>query len=137
MEIVKSTKLEVIDNTAYEDILTIGEVLDGLYFGGYYKILTNGRNGEAYNIGTEEPEISMAELAEKVVFLAETLFNYKGKVVYKVSPDKDYLTHNPNRRCPVIAKAKNELGYVPVVSLDEGLRRSFLWYNDNREAENL
>ena len=30
---------------------------------GYYKILLRGEPGEAYNIGTEEPEISMAELA--------------------------------------------------------------------------
>ena len=102
---------------------------------GYYKVLVKGKNGEAYNIGTEEPEISIAELAEKVVSLSKSLFSYKGKVVYKVSADKDYLTHNPNRRCPVITKARNDLGYDPVVSLDEGLKRTLIWYNDNREAE--
>lgn len=102
---------------------------------GYYKVLTNGKNGESYNIGKEEPEISVAELAEKVVSLSKALFNYKGKVVYKVSTDKDYLTHNPNRRCPVITKARKELGYAPGVSLDEGLKRTLIWYNDNREAE--
>ena len=30
---------------------------------GYYKILVKGRPGEAYNVGVETPEISMAELA--------------------------------------------------------------------------
>jgi len=38
---------------------------------GYYKILVRGRPGEAYNVGVEEPEISMAELAEKMVYLDE------------------------------------------------------------------
>lgn len=102
---------------------------------GYYKILVHGRKGEAYNIGVEKPEISIGDLAEKVVSLARTLFDYKGKVVHHLSSDRDYLVDNPNRRCPVIAKARNELGYNPGISLDEGLRRSLIWYNDNREGE--
>ena len=102
---------------------------------GYYKILTKGQAGEAYNIGVEEPEISMAVLAERVASLAGDLFNYQSKVVRQVSSDKDYLIDNPNRRCPVITKAKTHLGYNPIISLDEGLKRSLIWYYDNREAE--
>lgn len=102
---------------------------------GYYKILVRGRDGEAYNIGVDTPEISMADLAQKVVDLARDLFSYNGKVVCQVSSDKDYLVDNPNRRCPVITKAGTELEYRPGISLEEGLRRSLLWYYDNREAE--
>ncbi len=102
---------------------------------GYYKILVKGGDGEAYNIGVDRPEISITELVEKIVGLARELFDYKGRVIKKVSSDKDYLVDNPNRRCPVIDKARTELGYHPGVSLDEGLRRSLIWYNDNREAE--
>lgn len=102
---------------------------------GYYKILVKGRAGEAYNIGTENPEISMLELAEKVVVLARNLFGYQGKVIRQQSADKDYLLDNPNRRCPVIEKARRELGYNPSISLDEGLKRSLLWYGGNRTAE--
>jgi len=101
---------------------------------GYYKILVKGRPGEAYNIGVETPEISMSELAEKVVALGREIFGYKGKVVHRQSEDSEYLIDNPNRRCPIIAKARSELGYDPQVSLDEGLRRSLLWYSGNREA---
>ena len=101
---------------------------------GYYKILVNGRPGESYNIGVEEPEISMLNLAEKMAALGGKLFGYKGKVVRQQSGDKDYVTDNPNRRCPVLTKARSELGYDPQVSLDEGLRRSLLWYSENREA---
>jgi UDP-glucuronate decarboxylase len=48
---------------------------------GYYKILIKGRPGEAYNIGVETPEISMAQLAEHVTSLGRELFGYTGKVV--------------------------------------------------------
>jgi len=101
---------------------------------GYYKILVNGRPGEAYNIGVETPEISMAELADQVAALGRELFGYTGKVVRKQSADKDYLVDNPSRRCPVITKARTELGYDPQVTIGEGLRRSLIWYSGNREA---
>ncbi|MBD0269631.1 MAG: NAD-dependent epimerase/dehydratase family protein [Cyanobacteria bacterium Co-bin8] len=102
---------------------------------GYYKILAKGRPGEAYNIGVETPEISMAELAERVVTLAKDLWGYEGKVVRQASADKDYLVDNPNRRCPIIDKARADLGYDPSITIDEGLKRSMVWYQDNREAE--
>ena len=101
---------------------------------GYYKALVKGRPGEAYNVGVETPEISMLELADRLVSLSKDLFGYQGKLVRQESPDKDYLVDNPNRRCPIITKARTELGYDPQVSLDEGLRRSMLWYSGNREA---
>jgi len=100
---------------------------------GYYRVLVNGRPGEAYNIGVETPEISMRELADRVVALAKELVNYKGKVVLKTSADPDYLVDNPNRRCPIITKAREQIGYQPSISLEEGLRRSLLWYRENRE----
>ena len=59
----------------------------------------------------------------------------RGKVVLKVSEDKDYLVDNPNRRCPVVEKARKELGYNPSIPLEEGLRRSLIWYGGNRVAE--
>ena len=102
---------------------------------GYYKVLVKGKVGEAYNIGVEEPEISIADLAERIVNIARELFGYQGKVIHQVSLDKEYLVDNPNRRCPSIIKARAELGYNPEISLDEGLRRSLIWYFDNREAE--
>jgi nucleoside-diphosphate-sugar epimerase len=102
---------------------------------GYYKVLIKGHQGEAYNIGVEEPEISIADLAEKLVSLARTLFGYQGKVVRQASQDPSYLVDNPNRRCPVITKARTHLSYHPRVTLDEGLKRSLIWYNENRQAE--
>ncbi len=102
---------------------------------GYYKILVNGRNGESYNIGTPNPEISMATLAEKVVAISKEEFGYDGKVVFAKSDDAEYLTDNPNRRCPIIAKAVNEIGYKPEILVDDGLRRTMIWYSANKTAE--
>ncbi len=102
---------------------------------GYYKILMKGRNGEPYNIGVEKPEISIMTLAEKTVSLSRDLFGYKGKIVKKISDDQNYLVDNPNRRCPIITKARTELDYNPSISIDEGLKRSLIWYKDNPTAE--
>lgn len=102
---------------------------------GYYKVLVKGRPGEAYNIGVERPEISMHELAEKIAGLGRQLFGYKGKVVRQVSTEQDYLVDNPDRRCPVIQKARAHLGYDPRIDLDEGLRRSMVWYHYHQTAE--
>jgi UDP-glucuronate decarboxylase len=101
---------------------------------GYYKVLVKGRPGEPYNIGVETPEISMLELAERITRLARGLFGYRGAVVRKESSEAEYLVDNPNRRCPVIDKARRELGYSPAVDLEEGLRRSLVWYSHNRDA---
>lgn len=98
---------------------------------GYYKILTKGRPGEAYNIGVSEPEISMTELAELMVSIASEEFAYTGQVVHMVSEDAEYLTDNPNRRCPDIGKAGKDLGYDPQIGLHEGLKKTLLWYSGN------
>ena len=42
---------------------------------------------------------------------------------------------NPNRRCPDITKARQELQYRPQVTLQEGLRRTLLWYTGNLGGE--
>jgi nucleoside-diphosphate-sugar epimerase len=102
---------------------------------GYFKILAKGRPGEAYNIGNETPEISMLTLAEMLAVAARDLFGYTGKVVHSVSSDSEYLTDNPQRRCPIIAKAREELGFEPEVPIEEGLRRTLVWYRDNQQAQ--
>lgn len=101
---------------------------------GYYKILVKGRAGEAYNIGVETPEISIAELAKRIVEISNDLFGYSGTVVLKQSEDTHYLTDNPNRRCPDINKAKEELGYRPSINIEDGLRRAMIWYGQNSNA---
>jgi UDP-glucuronate decarboxylase len=57
------------------------------------------------------------------------------QVVHGQSSEGDYLVDNPNRRCPDITKARQELGYGPRMTLEEGLRRTMRWYSGNRGGE--
>ena len=102
---------------------------------GYMLALTRGRDGEAYNIGVRSPEISMSELADRVVAIARSEFGYGGSVVHRMSDERNYLVDNPNRRCPNIDKAESDLGYAPKVGLDEGLRRTLTWYRGTWSPE--
>lgn len=98
---------------------------------GYYRALLLGSPGESYNIGTDSPEISMGELAEAVALAGRELFGYEGRVRLTTNPEADYLTDNPNRRCPDLTKARTELGYAPSISLDDGISRTLQWYAGN------
>jgi UDP-glucuronate decarboxylase len=100
---------------------------------GYLRILTFGKSGEPYNIGTDSPEVSVIEFTRRIVDLSEKFFDYSGQIIYKASVDVNYLVDNPNRRCPDLNKARNTLGYYPKISLEDGLFRSLLWYRENME----
>ena len=89
---------------------------------GYLKVLLHGEL-EVFNIGIAEPEVSVAEFAELFSKNAKEVFDYKGSVVFDVPEDKEYMTDNPNRRCPVIDRAKEKLNYNPTIHVDEGIGR--------------
>lgn len=89
---------------------------------GYFLCLLHGKF-DAFNIGVEKPEISVSKLAEIFAGAGRDVLGYSGEVRYAVSEDKHYLSHNPQRRCPVITKARTVLGYDPKILVDEGVHR--------------
>lgn len=89
---------------------------------GYLLCLLHGEF-DAFNIGVEKPEIMVREFAEIFRAAGAEATGYAGAVKYEKSADPEYMTDNPNRRCPVIAKARATLGYAPQVLVDEGVRR--------------
>lgn len=91
---------------------------------GYLSALLSTHEGEAFNIGSQAPEVSIYELATMVSQVAGSNRN----VVSRHSDDKDYLTDNPQRRCPDLSKAKALLGYEPKVDLRKGIERLVGWY---------
>ncbi|MBO4659706.1 MAG: NAD-dependent epimerase/dehydratase family protein [Prevotella sp.] len=101
---------------------------------GYLKILLHGKYGY-YNIGIEKPEISIAQLAEIYAKAGKEIFGYTGKVKFAVSDDKEYLTNNPQRRCPNIEKARRELGYAPSIYVEEGVARFLQYLKESEEGE--
>lgn len=93
---------------------------------GYLKVMLNDEY-DYFNIGMDKPEISVLDLARIYEKIGKEKYGYTGKVSYQTSDDTNYLTDNPNRRCPVITKAKEKLGYNPQVYVEEGVAR-FLEY---------
>lgn len=89
---------------------------------GYLKALLLGKF-DYFNIGMEFPEISVARLAEIYREVGMRVTGYQGQVRFSPPPDRDYLAHNPNRRCPSIAKARRILGYAPTVDIESGIER--------------
>ena len=101
---------------------------------GYFKILLHGQY-DYFNIGIEKPEITIAQLAEIYVKAGKEIFGYTGQVKYAVSEDKEYLTNNPQRRCPRIDKARRLLGYNPTITVEEGVSRFLQYLKESDESE--
>lgn len=101
---------------------------------GYLKALIYGRY-DYFNIGIEDPEITVGELAQFYLEKGQELFGYEGKIRYEVSSDRQYLTDNPKRRCPNIDKARRELGYDPDIRVEEGIGRFLAFIKESQEGE--
>ncbi|MEO6693719.1 MAG: NAD-dependent epimerase/dehydratase family protein [Ignavibacteria bacterium] len=78
--------------------------------------------GEVINIGNPKGTITISSLAEKIVALCES----GSEIVYV---PKNYV--DVELRIPSIEKAKNLLGFIPKIDLNEGIKRTFEWYKKN------
>jgi len=96
---------------------------------GYLKVLLHGTY-DFFNIGIEAPEISMEKLALIYQAAAQELLHYNGAVTYAVSEDQQYLTDNPQRRCPDITKARTVLNYRPEILVEEGVTRLLRFWRE-------
>jgi len=83
--------------------------------------LLNGKSGEIYNVGCDKPEVTILELLE---IIQDQL---GCKVPYKVVEPTAVYIDEPKRRCPDISKARDQLGYNPEISLEQGLELFFNW----------
>lgn len=101
---------------------------------GYLKIMLHGKY-DYFNIGIEKPEISISELAGIYVEAGKEIFGYTGGIRYATSEDKQYLTNNPQRRCPNIDKARQLLGYNPTIYVEHGVRRFLTFIKESQEGE--
>lgn len=93
---------------------------------GYILCLTYGRYNY-FNIGMDRPEVMVKEFAEFFIKAGKYLFKYNKKIKYKKSLDTDYMTDNPNRRCPSITKAKKILGFKPLINVEDGVMRYLMF----------
>lgn len=93
------------------------------------RLLVSGKGGEAFNVGNDEGEISMGDLARLTSKVGQNVMGGKAVAVeMHASDDAAYLTHNPQRRCPDLSKLRQETDWKPVISLEEGLTRTLTSY---------
>lgn len=77
------------------------------------------------NIGNPR-ELSVLELAKLIVDIT----NSPSPIEFGPRPPDD-----PTMRCPDISLARRVIGWEPVVSLEEGLRRTVTWFADHPGAQ--
>lgn len=85
---------------------------------------SNKSNGEIYHIGSDV-EISIEDLIKA----SGKFFNFKGN--YENAPT---FSGSTARRCPNISKARNDLGFDPMVQWEEALDLTLSWYKDFFES---
>tara|TARA_Y100000310_G_scaffold295335_1_gene326575 strand:+ start:30 stop:983 length:954 start_codon:yes stop_codon:yes gene_type:complete len=83
-------------------------------------VFTNrNAEGEVFNIGNPKATSTTLQTAETIIRLASS----KSKVEFK-----ELKYPEVNTRVPSINKAKRILGFVPKVSLEDGIKRTIEWY---------
>lgn len=91
---------------------------------GFFKVLLEGTDGEAYNVGSAK-ETSIRDLAHELVGLFP---EKKLQVVINESVvSQNYVRSSIRRSCPDISKMKS-LNWEPYYSVGEGFRRTILSY---------
>lgn len=99
-----------------------------------YTVLTQGKPGETYNIGGHNEKKNI-EVVNTVCELLDELSPRKDGLSYKTQ-----ITFVPDRpghdlRYAIDAtKIKNELGWTPQETFDSGLRKTVVWYLNNKDG---
>lgn len=86
--------------------------------------LVNNENSinEVFNIGNSDNEISIIDIASKVVEIVEK------KIELQPKPD---INQGPKRRCPSTKKLNSLINYNNKVGIDEGIGKCYDWYYNN------
>jgi nucleoside-diphosphate-sugar epimerase len=81
--------------------------------------------GEAFNIGTNE-SINILDLTNKIIDLAGKSDSVKPNILLK-----EKIRHEIDAQYLSAEKLEHRAGWSAGVTLDEGLRESIEWYNQN------
>jgi len=105
--------------TQTRSLCYVADLVDGLR-----KLMDANVEGPV-NLGNSE-EITVRELAERI----RALTSSSSEIVFVPRPEDD-----PEVRRPVVELAREELGWTPLVGLDEGLESTIAWFRSvNRSA---
>lgn len=96
------------------------------------ELMKKGRNGVAYNVGSDK-EIRIEDLLRMVIYLAIDLgviedYDFNEKVYYDVSRSGD-----PERRILDTHRLYEDTGFLPEVTLEEGIKEMILYAAKKRK----
>jgi dTDP-glucose 4,6-dehydratase len=86
------------------------------------RVITKGRIGETYNIGTGY-EADIDTIADFILKELQLDASYKTYVPDRPSHDRRYLLDS--------TKIEKELGWRPSIDVEKGMRETIHWYRDN------
>jgi dTDP-glucose 4,6-dehydratase len=90
---------------------------------GIYSVLTRGKSGNVYNIGGGQ-ELTNLEITHMIL---ETMGADESSIKFIEDRKGHDLRYSVDW-----TKARNELGYVPQVSFEDGLAKTIQWYETNQ-----
>ncbi len=113
---IRNEDIEVYgDGTQTRSLCYVDDLIDGIL-----KMMNSSDDIIGpINLGNNY-ELTMNELAQKVIALTGST----SKIIYKPLPQDD-----PIKRKPSLELAKELLGYVPKISIDEGIKKTIQYYN--------
>lgn len=92
----------------------------------FFKILLDGENGEAYNVGNPAEEHSILELAELIVGIYP---DKQLKIVNQLAVENNNYLKSPLKRNSPDIKKLSKLNWKPTISAAEGFKRTIESYN--------
>ncbi len=104
------------DGSQTRSFCYVSDLVEGIYR------LLHSDEIEPVNIGNPY-EMTILEFAQKIVELTNT-----SSEVRFVQPEDERIQDDPKKRQPNIGKARRILGWEPVVSLDDGMRKTIEYF---------
>ena len=92
----------------------------------FFKLLFSNHDGIICNVGNDE-EVSVKNVAN----IIQKIIDKQISIKMVKSEDPNYTKDNPQRRCPDLSLIKKSVNYQPKINLEEGLKRSYMWYRRN------
>jgi nucleoside-diphosphate-sugar epimerase len=108
------------DGTQTRSFAYVSDLVAGLQ----KAMFTEGTKAEVFNLGNPR-EFTILEFAQLVIAISGS----SSPIVYQPLLFED----DPSRRRPDITKARERLGWEPVVQLEDGLRETIAWYRSRLE----